>query len=147
MSANRVKFDAENASAKRGLILLGAIPPDEDVQPFPLNRARAWEEKLLLAHEQPQSKGNSTPVARLAIVVVAGIIVVGLAVAGLIIFPRQNASSFFRVFNTNTPGPSPTFTLTPTFVNETSQPVSISYGSHFIGLCAACFLYCDSALC
>ena len=123
-----LKFDAENASAKRGLILLGAIPPDEDVQPFPLNRARAWEEKLLLAHEQPQSKGNSTPVARLAIVVVAGIIVVGLAVAGLIIFPRQNASSFFRVFNTNTPGPSPTFTLTPTFVNETSQPISIATG-------------------
>jgi len=130
-----LKFDPENASAKRGLILLGAIPPDEDVQPFPLNRARAWEEKLLLAHEQPQSKGSSTPVTRLAIVVVAGIIVVGLAAAGLIMFPRQNASSFFRVFNTNTAGPSPTFTLTPTFVNETSQPFSTAVGH--ISLAAA----------
>src|SRR5271157_1682356 len=131
-----LKFDPENASAKRGLILLGAIPPDEDVHPFPLNRARAWEEKLLLAHEQPQSKGtSSTPVARLAVVIVAGIIVVGLAAAGLIMFPRQNASSFFRVFNTNTAGPSPTFTLTPTFVNETSQPISTSANS--ISLAAA----------
>lgn len=131
-----LKFDPENASAKRGLILLGAIPPDEDVRPFPLNRARAWEEKLLLAHEQPQSKGtSSTPVARLAVVIVAGIIVVGLAAAGLIMFPRQSASSFFRVFNTNTAGPSPTFTLTPTFVNETSQPASTAVGH--ISLAAA----------
>ena len=130
-----LKFDPENASAKRGLILLGAIPPDEDVQPFPLNRVRAWEEKLLLAHEQPQSKGTSTPVARLAIVVVAAILVMGLAAAGLIMLPRQNASSFFRVFNTNTAGPSPTFTLTPTFVNETSQPASTAVGH--ISLAAA----------
>src|SRR5271157_4168318 len=72
-----LKLDPENASAKRGLTLLGAIPPDENVQPFPLNRPRPWEEKLLLAHEQPQSKGTS-PVLRLAIVVFAGVVVVSL---------------------------------------------------------------------
>ena len=44
-----LKLDPENATAKRGLILHGALPPDENVQPFPLNRPRAWEEKLLLA--------------------------------------------------------------------------------------------------
>src|SRR5512141_555075 len=47
-----LKLDPENASAKRGLILLGALPPDENTQPFPLNHPRAWEENMLLASEQ-----------------------------------------------------------------------------------------------
>ena len=121
-----LKLDPENASAKRGLTLLGAIPPDESVQPFPLNRPRPWEEKLLLAHEQPQTKGTS-PVMRLAIVVFAGVVVISLAIGGLL-FSRRNTNSFYRVFDTNTPGASPTFTLTPTFVNETAQPVTPNAG-------------------
>ena len=122
-----LKFDPENASAKRGLILLGALPPDESIQPFPLNRPRAWEEKLLLSHEQPQPKGFSNPVVRLAIIIVVGVVVVGLAVGGLML-PGRNTNPFFRVFNTNTPGASPTFTLTPTFVNETAQAVTPTVG-------------------
>jgi tetratricopeptide (TPR) repeat protein len=122
-----LKLDPENASAKRGLTLLGAIPPDESIQPFPLNRPRAWEEKLLLANEQPQPKGFSSPVARLAIIVVVGVVVVGLVVGGLML-PHQNSNPFFRVFSTNTPGASPTFTLTPTFVNETEQAVTPTAG-------------------
>src|SRR5215211_1240237 len=54
-----LKLDPENATAKRGLILHGALPADESVQPFPVNRPRAWEEKLLLAHEKPRLKGWS----------------------------------------------------------------------------------------
>src|SRR5512146_3097599 len=52
-----LKLDPDNAIAKRGLVLLGGLPPDENIQPFPLNRPRAWEEDLLLAHEKPQEKG------------------------------------------------------------------------------------------
>jgi tetratricopeptide (TPR) repeat protein len=122
-----LKFDPENASAKRGLILLGAIPPDESIEPFPLNRPRAWEEKLLLAHEQPQPKGFSNPVVRLSLIIVVGVVVVGLVVGGLML-PGRNTNPFFRVFNTNTPGASPTFTLTPTFVNETAQAVTLTAG-------------------
>ena len=118
-----LKFDPENASAKRGLTLLGAIPPDETIQPFPLNRPRAWEEKLLLAHEQPQPKGFSNPVVRLALIIVVGVVVVGLVVGGLML-PGRNTNPFFRVFATNTPGASPTFTLTPTFVNESGQAIT-----------------------
>jgi len=76
-----LKLDPENASAKRGLTLLGAIPPDESIQPFPLNRPRAWEEKLLLANEQPQRKVSPARWRRLAIIVVVGVVVVGLVVA------------------------------------------------------------------
>jgi len=122
-----LKFEPENASAKRGLILLGAIPPDETIEPFPLNRPRAWEEKLLLAHEQPQPKGFSNPVVRLAIIIGVGVVVVGLVVGGLML-PGRNTNPFFRVFDTNTPGASPTFTLTPTFVNETAQAVTPTAG-------------------
>ena len=122
-----LRFDPENVSAKRGLTLLGAIPPDENVQPFSLNHPRAWEEKLLLAHEQPQSKGTSRPVARLAAIIVVGVIVVGLAI-GCLLLPRRNANPFFRIFDTNTPGASPTFTLTPTFVNQTLQAVTSTPG-------------------
>jgi len=111
-----LRLDPENAIAKRGLILLGALSPDENIQPFPLNRPRAWEDKLLLEHEKPRPTGvrglASNPMTRLAGILAAGVLVCGLAVAGLML-PRNNQ---FRPGPTNTPGPSPTFTLTPTFI-------------------------------
>ena len=67
------KLDPENAAAKRGLILLGAISADETIQPFSMNRPRVWEEKLLLAHEKPKLKGwaavKASPVFRLGLVI------------------------------------------------------------------------------
>src|SRR5574337_1689628 len=39
--------------------------------------------------------------------------------------PRRNT---FRPFDTNTPGPSPTFTLTPTFVNATGRAPATRVG-------------------
>ena len=124
-----LKIDPENASAKRGLTLLGAIQPDESIQPFPLNHARAWEERLLLALEKPEAKkATQSPVIRLAGIIMVGVVFVGLVTAGLILLPRRDANSFFRVFNTNTPGPSATFTLTPTFVGATAQSISIATG-------------------
>src|SRR5512135_1221790 len=63
-----LKLDPANVTAKRGLVLLGGLAPDENIQPFPLNRPRPWEDDLLLAHEKPQDKGSgvSSPLARLA---------------------------------------------------------------------------------
>src|SRR5215510_13317877 len=70
------KLDPENATAKRGLILHGALPADENVQPFPVNRPRAWEAKLLLAHEKPKLRGwaavRASPVARIGGLVALG---------------------------------------------------------------------------
>ena len=114
-----LKLDQNNAAAKRGLVLLGAIPADETVQPFPLNRPRAWEEKLLLEHEQPKPRGvaalRANPALRLAGFVTIGILVIGLAVAG---FLSPRGAGFTRPATNNTSGPSPTFTLTPTFINQ-----------------------------
>jgi tetratricopeptide (TPR) repeat protein len=117
-----LKLDPENATAKRGLIMLGALPPDENIQPFSLNRPRAWEQKLLLAHELPRPKGiraiTSNPAARLAGVVVLGVVVCAAVVFGFML-PR---STLIALGPSNTPGPSPTFTATPTFLNATAQP-------------------------
>src|SRR5512133_1034608 len=116
------KLDPQNAAAKRGLILHGALPADETIQPFPVNRPRAWEEKLLLAHEKPKLKGwaavRASPVARIGGFIALGAVIVSAVVFGFII-PRLGQGSAIA---TNTPGPSPTWTLTPTSVNATGQP-------------------------
>ena len=120
-----LKLDPENVAAKRGLILHGALPPDETVQPFPVNRPRAWEEKLLLAHEKPRPKGwaavRANPVARLGGFFLLSAILVGVVVVGFM----QVSANRNRRPPTATPGPSPTYTVTPTSINATGQPVVI----------------------
>src|SRR5690349_7117726 len=115
------KLDPNNASAKRGLILHGVLPADETVQPFSINRPRVWEEKLLLAHEKPKLKGwaavRASPVARLGGFAALGAVLIGALVFG---FLQARAIRNARP-PTATPGPSPTFTLTPTSFNVTGQ--------------------------
>lgn len=117
-----LRLDPENAAAKRGLVLSGALPPDESIRPFPLDRPRQWEDELQAA-EADQPKGfralASSPVARLAGFLVLGVVIVGIVITGL----RMPQSRRTTVRASNTPGPSPTFTLTPTFTNITPQPV------------------------
>lgn len=118
------KLDPNNAAAKRGLILHGALPADETIQPFSLNRRRTWEEKLLLAHEKPKPKGwaavRASPVARFGGVLLLGALIIG-AVVFLFIIPGVNQATRPP---TRTPGPSPTFTRTPTALNSTGVPAA-----------------------
>jgi len=117
-----IKLDPENAMAKRGLILLGALPADESIKPFPVNRPRAWEEKLLLAHEKPKPKGwaavRQSPVFRLGIIILLVGGIIGGIVFGFVI-PRFGSAIFPA---TITPGPSPTFTPSPTAQGAKAQP-------------------------
>jgi tetratricopeptide (TPR) repeat protein len=117
-----LQLDPENATAKRGLVMLGALPPDESVEPFSLDRPRLWEEKLALASEKPREKRTfkniiTSPVGRLAGFGLIGIAVIAAVVFGLIL-PNNNP---LVPRSANTAGPSPTFTLTPTFINATAQ--------------------------
>ena len=109
------KLDPENAAAKRGLILLGALPADETIQPFSVNRPRAWEEKLLLAHEKPKLKGwaavRASPIFRLSLIILLVGALAGGVTFGLII-PAVNERAARPP--TATPGPSPTYTFTVT---------------------------------
>src|SRR3990172_3989300 len=79
-----LQLDPENAAAKRGLVLMGALPPDESIQPFPLNRPRLWEEKLGLAGDKPKEKVTiksllTSPAGRLA-----GFGAIGIGVLSLV---------------------------------------------------------------
>lgn len=126
------KLDPENATAKRGLILLGALPADESIQPFPLNRPRAWEERLLLAHEKPKPKGwaavKQSPVFRLGIV----ILLVGGLIAGVVFgFVIPSTLRAQQRPPTSTPGPSPTYTASPTAIGgkpQATQAIGIPSG-------------------
>ncbi len=115
------RLDPQNAAAKRGLILLGALPPDENAQPFPMNHPRAWEEELKLAQEKPKERKPffSQPLVRLA-----GLSMLGIALCGVVyyMFVLPSLPTLIALANTNTPGPSPTFTLTPTAQNFTARP-------------------------
>jgi len=116
-----LRLDPENATAKRGLVLLGALPPDEGIQPFPLNRPRLWDEQLALDSDRPKESGLkilfSNPVMRLAAFSILGVALIGAVIFGLVMARVNRAAPA-----TITPGPSPTWTLTPTFVNATAPP-------------------------
>ncbi|GAB1470522.1 hypothetical protein MASR2M66_14000 [Chloroflexota bacterium] len=123
-----LKLDPENATAKRGLILLGALSPDETIQPFPMNRPRAWEENLLLAHEKPKERGIRaivrSPLMRLGSLAVIGIGLFAIIYFGVILPRRSN----IQRIPTNTAGPSPTFTATPTLFGATAVPTQVFSG-------------------
>lgn len=116
-----IKLDPANAIAKRGLVLLGGLPPEENVQPFPLNHPRAWEDDLLLAHERPEEKNArgtvASPLARIGGILLIGVIAALAAV--FVFFISPHTTQFFRPLGQATLGPTATFTLTPTFVNAT----------------------------
>jgi tetratricopeptide (TPR) repeat protein len=123
-----LKLDPENTTAKRGLVLHGALPQDDSIQPFPLNHPRAWEEKMLLASEKPKPRGAkafaSNPVVRLAGLGIIGILIFGLAYYGMTLPQRSTVI----VQNTITPGPSPTYTSTPTLMGAVAQPTASFVG-------------------
>lgn len=111
-----LRIDPENVTAKRGLVLFGARPPDKDVKPFPISRKRHWEADLIKSFEADRPMGikglYASPVVRLVGLLVLGILVISLAVYGLLT-SRMSQSSY-----TVTPGPSPTYSPTPTFLND-----------------------------
>lgn len=125
-----LKLDPVNATAKRGLVLLGGLPPDENTQPFRINRPRPWEDDLLLAHEKPEEKGAGgagKPLVRMLGIMLVALIVT--AAAAYVFFLNPRGRQFFRPLGAATPsGPTATFTLTPTFVNATAAPTSSRLG-------------------
>jgi tetratricopeptide (TPR) repeat protein len=119
-----LNLDPQNATAKRGLILLGALPPDDSVPPFPVNRPRSWEEKLIVPKETREQKhGWANPAVRVFTVLGVAVLVVGLAVGGWILIPHNAVPviyfpTLFRL-PSRTPRDSLIETATPTFLGPT----------------------------
>lgn len=113
------KLDPTDAAARRGLILMGALPPDDSIQPFPMNHPRPWENKLKLVDEKPKPKGlkrvTSSPVFRLAAIFgTAGLILIGAVIGlGRMLSNRQTPASVVQVFT-----PRPTVTVYATSVSN-----------------------------
>jgi tetratricopeptide (TPR) repeat protein len=126
------RLDPNNAAAKRGLVLLGGLPPDETIQPFPLNHTRPWEDKLKVTGEEEKPRGIK-PFLGHPIVRMAGILIISLALIALAFFGFNYARPLFlqsanpiNPYLTYTPSlspipsPSPRFrTPTPTFLGPT----------------------------
>ncbi len=115
--------DPENASAKRGLVLFGAIPPDENITPFPLDKPRLWEDELNqvnLDDSEVEKEFKKTPINPMPRLIGIGIGV--LSLIALAVFGFSKRETLISFSDTVTPGPSPTFTLTPTALN--AKPIS-----------------------
>ena len=82
-----LKADPENEAAKRGLVLMGAMQLDADVQPFPLDKPRLWEEQLV-EEEEEKPRGIKglvgNPIVRLGGILVVLFGIIGFAIFGLV---------------------------------------------------------------
>ncbi len=114
-----LKLDPENPAALHGLTLFGALPPDERIEPI-LPVRRKWDVTLEEDELTGFAKIMSNPVLRLLTFVSAGILVIGLILAGVFASP----GSLFRGQATQVPSwtPTPTQTYTPTPLIRTPTP-------------------------
>ena len=125
-----IQVDPHNAAAQRGLLLLGALPPDDSVRPFPVDRPRRWEDQLANSQaEQEKLVGWANPVTRVFISVGIAVLVLVLLIGGYLLVPR-NAKPAVPIIPTHHPTetttPTPTATVppnlrtaTPTFLGPT----------------------------
>lgn len=108
------KLDPENAAAKRGLILFGALKVDGEIKPFHVDHEPLWKQRFREA-EEVKPKGLKAawgnPATRLVLVASLVVIIMMIVWTG----SRTPLAAVKRP--TRTPGPSPTFTLTPTALN------------------------------
>lgn len=123
-----LKLDPENTAAKRGLILLGGLLPDDSVPPFPLNRPRSWEQDLSIPKEAVEkTRGWANPLVRLFATLGITIVVIGLFVGGYLLFiPNGSLPAIFVPTHRSTftisltPSLTPVIrTATPTFLGQT----------------------------
>jgi tetratricopeptide (TPR) repeat protein len=106
-----LQADPQNNAAKRGLILLGGLPPDDSIPPFPLNRPRQWEETLKIPQEPKEKiRGWANPVVRLFVILGMAVVVIGgLLIGRSLLLPNKVVP-----ISTSTHRPTATITFTPT---------------------------------
>ncbi len=113
-----LKLEPNNPAVRQGLRLLGALPAEGEVKPTPPLR-RKWKVEV----QQVRELGLfgqlwANPYVRLAVLGVAAFtvfILIGFGVYYQGAWRRRSGP----VIPTRTLGPSPTYTLTPTAINET----------------------------
>jgi tetratricopeptide (TPR) repeat protein len=118
------KMDPTNAGARRGLTLLGALPPDEMLKPFPMNHPRPWEAKIKLTDEKPKITGwkllTSNPSYRLGALIGVGIILILGTLMGVGLFVANRPAATQEALGTSRP------TVTPYATNSNQSVVAQS---------------------
>jgi tetratricopeptide (TPR) repeat protein len=117
-----LKFDPGNRSARRGLILLGALPPDPSLAIPPEAQTRNWMSQIQLdpALTPPPVKANPS---QIAIFVGAVVILILLAFLGIYGSRRVQQARHTRAYIMPTQGPSPTYLPSPSPVVRTGTAV------------------------
>jgi hypothetical protein len=106
-----LRLDPANRAARQGLLVIGATQPDENVVPRPPVR-RKWTVEEIAEPPSGAKAILKKPAVRITLFVLIGIIVLALIAAGIFGYNRRPSAVALRP--TKTPGPAPTFTLTPT---------------------------------
>ena len=129
---NVLRLEPKNDAARRGLILVGSLPPNQGMSPQPLVR-RKWQ--VAAQPEPPQGIKAlwSNPVVRISFLAVTGLVVIGLILAGIFGLGGGKKSAQVALRPTRTPGPVATFTSTPTYIASTlvveqATPVPVETG-------------------
>ncbi len=126
------KVDPTNAAARRGLLLLGALPADDSIQPFPMNHPRSWEEKLKVVDDKPKVTGikalTGNPIFRLAAILIIGAGLVGGVIWGF------TANTPLNPLRTQRASSGGTFTATVTAISQRTPTPGAGATSPLAGL-------------
>ncbi|MFO7586116.1 MAG: tetratricopeptide repeat protein [Anaerolineales bacterium] len=111
-----LRLDPENAAARRGLTLMGALPPDEGLTPFSMAHPRPWAAKTQLPDDVDRPRGLKAlamnPVARVVALIVLGVGLIGGVIAGFSASGAFDPAPTRPVFPTFTPLPTATIDMT-----------------------------------
>ena len=119
---NVLRLDPENKTAKKGLVLLGVVPPEAELTPAPVV-VRDWKASV---PESAAKIGEQTSPTRRVLVLggLAALLVVSLLVWFFGIRPRLAVHAPAPVA-IHTKGVLPTYTSTPTFIARATETVPV----------------------
>jgi tetratricopeptide (TPR) repeat protein len=122
-----IKLDPGNLSARQGLVLLGVGKPDADLVPT-LPSRRKWEVEIEEDEDAPRGirKVLANPVVRLTAILMGGVLLIGLVLAGIFgtrgIFLGPHLTVTYIPW---TETPTETLTPTPEFRTPTPTPETV----------------------
>lgn len=119
-----LKVDPNNKAARQGLVLLGAMPPESEIKPAPPVRRRWHVEVQEVKDVGALQALLANPFVRLTVLAVTICVVIALITLGLY-YQGLRRKPLAAVIPTSTAGPSPTFTYTPTAINETLRAPTV----------------------
>ena len=112
-----LRMEPHNEAARRGLTLLGSLPPDKGLTPHTLVRRR-WDVAVQAEPPQGIKAVWANPVLRVSFLGAVGLVVIGLILVGIFGVSHSRQVRVAARF-TRTPGPAATFTSTPTYIPST----------------------------